>query len=478
MLRIYNTLTEKKEDFIPIHENKVGLYACGMTVYDKPHIGHARKEVAIDLIVSYLKYCGYEVNYVRNFTDVDDKIIARANERNIGFAELSEENIDAFYKAMDALGLQRPDVEPKATEHIAEIIGMIEKLIANGFAYPVSDGSVYFAVEKFKGYGKLSNRKIDELLAGTRFEPEAGKRNPLDFALWKSSKPDEPKWLSPWGEGRPGWHIECSAMSTKYLGETFDIHAGGRDLIFPHHENEIAQAECATGKPFVKYWVHNGFLTVEGEKMSKSLHNFITVEDALSQYHPEVLRYFMLSTHYRTPIDFSMASLKETEKKINYFYQTLKTLGQFASKAQKEPVVNAKAEEFIKEFRESMDDDFNSARVVAAFVGIFKHLNEVLISKKTRPAPEECAGFAKVIKEAGTVLGVLLREPDTIMNEIREIQLRRYGIAKADIESLIEKRNAFRKEKNFESADRMRDELLAKGVSIQDTPNRTEWNFN
>lgn len=478
MLRIYNTLTEKKEDFIPIHENKVGIYACGMTVYDKPHIGHARKEVAIDLIVSYLKYCGYEVNYVRNFTDVDDKIIARANERKIGFTELSEENIDAFYKAMDALGLQRPDVEPKATEHIAEIIGMIEKLIANGFAYPTNDGSVYFAVEKFKGYGKLSNRKIDELLAGTRFEPEAGKRNPLDFALWKSSKPDEPKWSSPWGEGRPGWHIECSAMSTKYLGETFDIHAGGRDLIFPHHENEIAQAECATGKPFVKYWVHNGFLTVEGEKMSKSLHNFITVDDALLQYHPEVLRYFMLSTHYRTPIDFSMASLKETEKKINYFYQTLKTLAQFASKAEKEPAVNAKAEEFIKEFRESMDDDFNSARVVAAFVGIFKHLNEVLISKKTRPSPEECAGFAKVIKEAGTVLGVLLRDPEIIMNEIREIQLKRYGIARSDIELLIEKRNAFRKEKNFESADKMRDELLAKGVSIQDTPNGTEWNFN
>ncbi|MDX9806453.1 MAG: cysteine--tRNA ligase, partial [bacterium] len=316
MLKIYNTLTEKKEEFVPIHEGKVGIYACGMTVYDKPHIGHARKEVAIDLIVNYLKYCGYEVNYVRNFTDVDDKIIARANERKIGFIELSEENIDAFYQAVDALGLQRPDVEPKATEHIPEIIDMIEKLIKNGYAYPVEDGSVYFAVEKFKGYGKLSNRKLDELIAGTRFEPEAGKRNPLDFALWKASKPEEPKWKSPWGEGRPGWHIECSAMSTKYLGDTFDIHAGGRDLIFPHHENEIAQAECATGKPFVKYWVHNGFLTVEGEKMSKSLHNFITVEDALVQYHPEVLRYFMLSTQYRTPIDFSMSNLKETEKRI------------------------------------------------------------------------------------------------------------------------------------------------------------------
>jgi cysteinyl-tRNA synthetase len=478
MLKIYNTLTEKKEEFVPIHEGKVGIYACGMTVYDKPHIGHARKEVAIDLIVNYLKYCGYEVNYVRNFTDVDDKIIARANERKIGFIELSEENIDAFYQAVDALGLQRPDVEPKATEHIPEIIDMIEKLIKNGYAYPVEDGSVYFAVEKFKGYGKLSNRKLDELIAGTRFAPEAGKRNPLDFALWKASKPEEPKWKSPWGEGRPGWHIECSAMSTKYLGDTFDIHAGGRDLIFPHHENEIAQAECATGKPFVKYWVHNGFLTVEGEKMSKSLHNFITVEDALVQYHPEVLRYFMLSTQYRTPIDFSMSNLKETEKRIYYFYNTLKALNQFAIKSEGTAQKNDKAIEFINEFKESMDDDFNSARVVAAMMSLFKHLNEVLVSKKTRPSSAECAGFAEVIKEAGKVLGVLLRDPDEIINEIKEIQLRRYGITKAEIEDLIAKRKQFRTEKNFEEADKMRDVLLSKGISIQDTPLGTDWSFN
>ena len=277
MLRIYNSMSEKKEDFVPLNGKNVGLYACGMTVYDKPHIGHARKEVAIDLIVNYLKYSGYSVTYVRNFTDIDDKIIARANERGIDFRALTEENIDAFYKAMDALGLARPDVEPKATMHIPEIISMVQKLVDKGFAYPTSDGSVYFAVEKFKGYGKLSGRKLDEMISGTRFDVEESKQNPLDFALWKASKPGEPKWESPWGEGRPGWHIECSAMSTKYLGDSFDIHAGGRDLIFPHHENEIAQAECATGKPFAKYWVHNGFLTVEGEKMSKSLQNFITV---------------------------------------------------------------------------------------------------------------------------------------------------------------------------------------------------------
>lgn len=478
MLKIYNTLTEKKEEFIPINKGKVGIYACGMTVYDKPHIGHARKEVAVDVIVNYLKYSGFEVKYVRNFTDVDDKIIARANERKIGFTELSEENIAAFYKAVDALGLARPDVEPKATEHIPEIIDMIEKLIKNGYAYPVEDGSVYFAVEKFKGYGKLSGRKIEEMISGTRFDVQESKRNPLDFALWKASKPEEPKWKSPWGEGRPGWHIECSAMSTKYLGDTFDIHAGGRDLIFPHHENEIAQAECATGKPFVKYWVHNGFLTVEGEKMSKSLHNFITVDDALLQYHPEVLRYFMLSTHYRTPIDFSMINLKETEKRIYYFYTTLKALNQFAEKSEGAVIKNDRAVEFINEFKESMDDDFNSAKVVAAMLSLFKHLNEVLISKKTRPTPPECAGFAEVIKEAGGVLAVLLSDPDEIISEIKNIQLKRYNIEKSEIEELISKRNNFRANKSFAEADSVRDALLSKGISIQDTPSGTEWNFN
>lgn len=478
MLKIYNTLSEKKEEFIPLNDKKVGIYACGMTVYDKPHIGHARKEVAIDLIVNYLKYSGYEVKYVRNFTDVDDKIIARANERNIGFSQLTEENIDAFYKAVDALGLQRPDVEPKATEHIGEIIDMIEKLINNDLAYPTEDGSVYFAVENFKNYGRLSNRKLDDLIAGTRFEPQSGKKNPLDFALWKSSKPGEPKWTSPWGEGRPGWHIECSAMSTKYLGETFDIHAGGRDLIFPHHENEIAQAEGATGKPFVKYWVHNGFLTVEGEKMSKSLNNFITVEDALKQYHPEVLRYFMLSTHYRTPIDFSMNNLRETEKRISYFYNTLKTLNEFAQKSDGTVTRNETAQQFISEFRESMDDDFNSAKVVAALVSIFKYLNDVLVSKKTRPSPDECAGFADVIKEAGGVLGVLLREPDEILNEIKDIQVVRLGVSKEQIENLINERNKARADKDFSKADELRDKLVQLGVVIQDTSEGTKWSFS
>jgi cysteinyl-tRNA synthetase len=476
MLKIYNTLSERKEEFVPLEKNRVKIYACGMTVYDKPHIGHARKEVAIDLIVRYFKYLGYETVYVRNFTDIDDKIIERANERKIDIKTLTEENIDAFYKATKALDLVDPDMEPKATEHIDEIVGMIEKLIQNGYAYEAG-GSVYFSVKSFNSYGKLSRRNVDDMVAGTRFEVETEKNNPLDFALWKASKPGEPQWESPWGMGRPGWHIECSAMSTKYLGDTFDIHAGGRDLIFPHHENEIAQAEGATGKPFVKYWVHNGFLTVEGEKMSKSLGNFITVEDALKDYHPEVLRYFMLSTHYRTPIDFSIANLKETEKKLYYFYSTLKNLEIFASKTDNEPERNEKAENFINAFREAMDDDFNSAKVVAAFYGIFKHLNDSLISKKTRPSPEECRGFIEAIKEAGTVLGVMQKDSRLMLEEIKETQLARYGIEKKVIEDIIGKRKEHRKTKDFAKADEMRDKLSALGISIQDTPEGTEWSF-
>lgn len=475
MLRVYNTLSEKKEDFVPLQEGKVGLYACGMTVYDKPHIGHARKEVAIDMIVSYLRYRGYKVTYVRNFTDVDDHIIRRANDRGISCDELTAENIAAFYRAVDALGLTRPDVEPKATEHMAEIIGIVEKLIEKGHAYAAPDGSVYFAVESFKGYGKLSNRKLDELLAGTRFEPEAGKRNPLDFALWKASKPGEPSWASPWGNGRPGWHIECSAMSSRYLGDSFDIHAGGRDLIFPHHENEIAQSEAASGKPFVKYWVHNGFLTVEGEKMSKSLGNFITVDDALDQYHPEVLRLFMLSTHYRTPIDFSYVNLAEAERRTLYFYETIGNIRKIAKDSPAK--VTDRSTAFLAEFHEAMDDDFNSPKVMAALFGICKFLNEAAVSKKTRPAPDEAAGYLAAIAEAGRVFGLLQADPAQIIGAIKELQLKRSKLSRAEIEALIAERNGHRKEKDFAAADAVRGKLDAMGILIKDTPDGTEWSF-
>ncbi len=474
MLKVYNTLNETKEDFSPITPNHVGLYACGMTVYDKPHIGHARKEVAIDMIVRYLRYCGYTVTYVRNFTDIDDKIIQRANERNVPWKDLTIENIDAFYRATDTLGLLRPDVEPKATEHIAEIIGIVQKLIEKGHAYE-SQGSVYFAVDSFKNYGRLSHRNTEELYSGTRFDPEPGKRTPFDFALWKAAKPGEPYWESPWGQGRPGWHIECSAMSSKYLGDTFDIHAGGRDLIFPHHENEIAQSEAASGKPFVKYWVHNGFLNVEGEKMSKSLGNFITVDDALAQYHPEVLKLFMLSTHYRSPIDFSMQNLSESERRVVYFNETIKVLKKIAGDTA--PKRNERAAAFITEFKESMDDDFNSPKVMAAFFSFFKFLNESAANKKTRPTPEDAAGYLSVLAEAGTVFGLFGYEPATLIETIKEYQLKRANLNKADVEALIAERNAHRRDKNFAAADVVRDKLLALNILIKDTPEGTEWGF-
>ncbi len=475
MIRLYNTLSEKKEDLIPLAGDHIGIYACGMTVYDKPHIGHARKEIAIDTIVRHLRHRGYTVTYVRNFTDVDDKIIQRANERGISCEELSAENIAAFYRAVDALGCLRPDVEPKATEHIPDIIALVGKLVANGFAYATDDGSVYFSVGKFPGYGKLSNRNIEELRSGTRVEPEPGKRDPLDFALWKAAKPGEPWWDSPWGRGRPGWHIECSAMGMRYLGESFDMHAGGRDLIFPHHENEIAQSEAATGKPFVKYWVHNGFLTVEGEKMSKSLGNFITVDDLLERYHPEVVRLFMLSTHYRTPIDFSYSGLDETERRLLYFAETLGALAGVAGDAS--PVPSERTRAFLSEFDEAMDDDFNTPRAIAAMIGFGKTLNDTLASKKTRPAPEEAAAAVTALRETGTRLGILHGDSTLLREAVREKQLIRNSLARETVLSLIAERNAHRAAKNYAAADEVRARLDALGITVKDTPTGTDWAF-
>ena len=474
MLKIYNTLTQKKDEFKPLNGNKVGMYACGMTVYDKPHIGHARKEIAMDLVIRWLRHLGYDLTYVRNFTDVDDKIIQRANEKEVSITELTEDNIDAFYRAVDALGLVRPDVEPKATEHIPHIIDMVKKLIENGIAYEVN-GSVYFSVERFKGYGRLSGRNIDDMIAGARVSVEEEKKNPLDFVLWKNSKPNEPSWESPWGSGRPGWHIECSAMSTTYLGNNFDIHAGGRDLIFPHHENEIAQAEGATGEKFVNYWVHNGFLTVEGEKMSKSLNNFITVDDALEIYHPEVLRYFMLATHYRTPIDFAMSRLSDSERQLTYFYDTLEQLNEFAKKATGPSERDEYATAFLTEFESSLNDDFNTPRVYAALFAIFTRLNNVLPSKKVRPSGEILRGYQEVLKIASAVLGFIDKEPVAIKEEIKSVQIKRLGVDRTEIENLIVQRNEKRKERDFAAADAIRDKLLELKIVIKDTPQGTNW---
>ena len=324
-LRIYNTLTGKKEEFVPIHEKRVGMYVCGVTVYDLCHIGHARSAIIFDTIHRYLQYRGYEVTYVRNFTDIDDKIINRANAEGTDFKTIAEKYIHEFQVDMGALGLERATIEPRATEHIPEMIRLISTLVEKGYAY-ARGGDVFFAVGRFRDYGKLSKRNLEEMQAGARVDIDEKKENPLDFALWKGSKPGEPFWESPWGKGRPGWHIECSVMSQKYLGETFDIHGGGKDLIFPHHENEIAQSEAATGKLFARYWVHNGFINIDKEKMSKSLGNILTIKDILKEWHPEALRLFLLSSHYRSPLDYSEASLGEAKAGLDRFYTTLKAI--------------------------------------------------------------------------------------------------------------------------------------------------------
>ena len=324
-LRLYNTLTGNKDDFVPLHGKKVGMYACGVTVYDLCHIGHARSAIVFDIVHRYLRYRGYEVTFVRNFTDIDDKIIKRANEEGVDYKTIAEKYIVEFNVDMGELGLEKPSVEPKATEHIPEMIRLISALIEKGFAYQ-SGGDIFFSVRKFGDYGKLSKRDLEEMQAGARVEIDEKKENPLDFALWKTSKPGEPFWETPWGKGRPGWHIECSVMSQEYLGETLDIHGGGRDLIFPHHENEIAQSEAATGKTFARYWVHNGFVNINKEKMSKSLGNILTIKEILKDWHPEVLRLFFLSHHYRSPIDFSEDSFAEAKLGLDRFYTTLHSI--------------------------------------------------------------------------------------------------------------------------------------------------------
>ena len=363
-LRVYNTLTRTLEAFEPLVPGQVRMYVCGVTVYDLCHIGHARSTLAFEVVRRYLEYLGYRVTFVRNFTDVDDKIINRARERNVPWDQLAREFIAAFHSDMDALGVRRADVEPKATDHIAEMLRIIERLVAQRLAYPV-DGDVYFAVRDFPGYGKLSHRSPDDLRAGARIEVDERKRDPLDFALWKASRPGEPAWESPWGPGRPGWHIECSAMSEKYLGDTFDIHAGGEDLIFPHHENEIAQSEGATGKPFARYWLHNGFVTVGGEKMAKSLGNFVTIRDALRRYPADALKLLLVSTNYRGPLDYTDTAVAEKLKALQGFQEFLRAVDLLRAEAGRAtvPPAAAPASHPAEEaFRAAMDDDFNTAR--------------------------------------------------------------------------------------------------------------------
>jgi cysteinyl-tRNA synthetase len=476
-VRIFNTLSGDKEPLQPLHPPDVGFYVCGPTVYDMSHVGHARVYVAFDVVVRYLRWRGYRVKLVRNFTDVDDKIIKRAAEVGEKPSDVSERFIREYLFDMASLGVGRGDVEPKVTEHIPEIVAIIEKLVAKGLAY-ASQGDVYFAVRLDPSYGKLSRRKLDDMRAGARVEPGEQKRDPLDFALWKAAKPGEPAWPSPWGQGRPGWHIECSAMSEKYLGVTFDLHAGGKDLVFPHHENEIAQSEGASGQPFVKIWLHNGFVTLDEEKMSKSLGNFFTIRDVVAKFEPEALRLFLLSTHYRSPINFSDKTLAEAEKRLDYFYETLGKVDLLLVGAPAVPEP-AMAEAVIAAFTEAMDDDFNTPEALATLSGPFSKLNE-LAEKPGKGAQRaqrqaEAAALRRSLLEVGAVLGLYQRPAAEYLAERQSHLAVRRGLDVASVEGLIAQRNEARKGKDFARADAIRGELAALRVEIMDGPSGTSW---
>ena len=489
-LRVYNTLSSEKELFVPLVPGKVGMYVCGVTVYDYCHIGHARAGVVFDIIYRYLKYAGYDVTYVRNYTDIDDKIINRANQEGTDYRTIADRYIQAFDEDMGRLGLAKPTVEPKATDHIGGIIGIILALIAKGHAY-VSGGDVYYAVETFPDYLKLSGRNLEEMQAGARVEVGDKKRHPMDFALWKGSKPGEPWWESPWGNGRPGWHIECSAMSMKFLGETFDIHGGGKDLVFPHHENEIAQSEGANGCRFVRYWIHNGFVNINAEKMSKSLGNFFTIREVLKKYDPETLRFFILSAHYRSPIDFSDQNLEEAQSGLERIYSCLAALDDILTgSAQSAEIaviekpsqvaleLQEKVDAFISRFVEAMDDDFNSAQALGVLFETVRGANRFLAETKeiTPLSLSLIAHVRHLFAEAGGVLGLFAVQPSTWLDGIRAAKSGRIDMTADEIERLIAERVEARAARDFKRGDEIRDLLLAKGIVLLDSAQGTTWN--
>lgn len=490
-LRLYNTLTRQKEDFVPVKEGEVGIYACGVTVYDTCHIGHARSAINFDVITRYLRYRGYKVTYVKNFTDVDDKIIAKANKEGVGFREISERYIAEHDDDMGRLGVERPTVTPRATEHIPGMIELINRLIGNGLAYAAPGGDVYFSVKSFKNYGKLSGRNLDEMMSGARIAPGEAKRDPLDFALWKASKEGEPWWESPWGKGRPGWHIECSVMSARFLGESFDIHGGGEDLVFPHHENEIAQSEGASGKSFARYWLHNGFIKVDHEKMSKSLGNFITIRDILKVHHPEVVRFFVLQGHYRSPLDFSEEALNEARFAMNRLYGTLKKIRDlFAADLaltaveagegelpEKEKALLERVRALPERFREAMDDDFNTARAMGYIFDAARQVNALVTDglKAAPPALFVLNEAERAFRDVGGVLGILMEDPAVYFEKDRLREAQKRGLQVEEIEALIDERLQARTEKNWKRADEIRDALAAKGVVLKDSKTGTTW---
>ena len=476
-ISIYNTLTRKKELFQTIEPGKVLMYVCGPTVYDACHIGHARSVVVFDVISRYLKTQGYEVVYVRNFTDIDDKIISRAMEIGMDPKALADKYIAEFYRDMDALHVERASFEPRVTEHIGDVIQLVEKLLVKGVAYIV-DGDVFFAVEAFDAYGRLSNRRLEDMDPGARVEIDSRKRNPFDFILWKSAKPGEPSWGSPWGKGRPGWHIECSAMSARYLGKTFDIHGGGRDLIFPHHENEIAQSEAGHEREFVRYWIHNGFVNIDKEKMSKSLGNFRLIKDVIQQYHPEVIRLFLLSKQYRKPIDFNQASMESSRTALDRIYALLLRIDETIAGAD---IPDRMQEDtpFWKIFCQNMNDDFNTANGIAVIFNAVRHANRVLDENGTGTIPKDVlislSDVKSEILRMGAVLGIGRDAPEAYFHAGRESVLAQETIDTSAIEKLIAGRELARKEKNWQRADQIREQLASMNIVLKDHPDGTHW---
>jgi cysteinyl-tRNA synthetase len=458
MLKIYNTLSRKKEKFTPKVEGQVGMYVCGMTVYDYCHVGHARVMVVFDIVARYLRYSGYALTYVRNVTDIDDKIIKRANENGENISDLTERFINAMHEDEQALNVLPPDIEPKATDSMDDMVVMIADLIAKGFAYVGDNGDVFYAVDKFKNYGALSGKKLEDLQAGERVEVDTAKRNPFDFVLWKQAKVDEPFWESPWGNGRPGWHIECSAMSKNCLGNHFDIHGGGMDLQFPHHENEIAQSEAASGEKFVNVWMHNGFVRINEEKMSKSLGNFFTVREVLKQYRPEVVRFFVLSSHYRSPLNYSDEQLNESAAALTRLYTALRGLVSRSELIQTN---------YTERFKQAMDDDFNTAVAVAVLFDMAREINKIKTSDSTLASQ-----LAAELKSLADVLGILQDSPEEYL---QASDAKEGAISEQEIESFIAKRVAAKQDKDWVLADKIRDDLKQQGIILEDVATGTSW---
>ncbi len=461
MIRLHNSLSGKKEVFEPIVPGKVRMYVCGITVYDYLHIGHVRMLVVFDVIARHLRARGYELTYVRNITDIDDKIISRAHENHEPIGALTERFIKAMDEDCAALGIARPDVEPRATETMDEIIAMIEKLVEGGYAYQGANGDVFYAVASFPGYGRLSGKRLADLRAGARIEVDAAKRDSLDFVLWKQSREGEPSWASPWGDGRPGWHIECSAMSTSILGDYFDIHGGGMDLKFPHHENEIAQSCAATGAPFVKYWIHNGFVRVDEEKMSKSLGNFFTVRDVVKSFAPEVVRYFILSSHYRSPLNYSEDNLEQARNALEKLYLSLRGLSEDSPVGQSG---------YSEQFNQALDDDFNSAGAIAVLKEIAGEINQARAADDRKRA----GVLAADLRALAGVLGLLGSDPEAFLKSAVSVG-QAGGLDDAAVEALLAERRQARADKDWGRSDQIRDELAAAGVILEDGPGKTRW---